>query len=75
MFKIKHTSGDARTGTLKLRSSTVNTPFFMPVGTKATVKNLSPEQLKDTGTECIISNSFVLSLKPGSKLVKEHGGL
>lgn len=75
MFKIKSESGEARTGKLKLRSGTINTPFFMPVGTKATVKNLSPEQLKETKTECIIANSFVLSLAPGSKLIQDHGGL
>jgi len=75
MFKIKDECGKARTGRLKLRSCTIKTPFFMPVGTKAAVKNLSPEQLKETGTECIIANSFVLSLKPGSKLIQKHGGL
>ncbi|MBR9690628.1 tRNA guanosine(34) transglycosylase Tgt [Candidatus Woesearchaeota archaeon] len=75
MFKLKKESGKARVGKLKLKSGEVNTPFFMPVGTKAAVKNLSPEQLKETGTECIIANSFVLSLRPGSKLIKEHGGL
>ena len=75
MFKINSECGEARTGKLKLRSGIINTPFFMPVGTKASVKNLSPEQLEATGTECIIANSFVLSLKPGSKLIQEHGGL
>ncbi len=75
MFKITSESGEARTGKLKLRSGTINTPFFMPVGTKASVKNLSPEQLEGTGTECIIANSFILSLKPGSKIIQEHGGL
>ena len=75
MFKINAESGEARTGKLKLRSGIVNTPFFMPVGTKASVKNLSPEQLEATGTECIIANSFILSLKPGSRLIEGHGGL
>lgn len=75
MFKVTHESGSARVGKLKLRSKTVNTPFFMPVGTKATVKNLSPRQLEKTGTECIIANSFVLSLRPGEDLIKKFGGL
>lgn len=75
MFKINSESSSARIGKLKLRSCTVNTPFFMPVGTKAAVKNLSPEQLKSTKTECIISNSFVLSMRPGSKLIESYGGL
>jgi queuine tRNA-ribosyltransferase len=74
-FKIKDECKDARAGKLKLRSGTVNTPFFMPVGTKATVKNLSPRQLKKTGTTCIIANSFVLSLRPGAELIENHGGL
>lgn len=75
MYKIKNTSINARVGTLKLRSCKIKTPFFMPVGTKAAIKNLSPEMLKETGTECIISNSFVLSLWPGSEVIKEHGGI
>lgn len=75
MFKITSECNNARTGKLKLRSCTINTPFFMPVGTKANVKNISPEQLKSTGTECIISNSFILSLKPGDKIINKHGGL
>jgi len=75
VFKISNECGETRTGKLRLRSCTVNTPFFMPVGTKASVKNLSPEQLEATGTECIIANSFILSLKPGPKIIGEHGGL
>ncbi len=75
MFRIKDESGKARTGKLRLRSGNVNTPFFMPVGTKASVKNLSPRQLEKTGTECIIANSFVLSLRPGAELIEEHGGI
>lgn len=75
MFNISSESDKARSGNLKLRSRKINTPFFMPVGTKASVKNLSPEQLKSTGTECIIANSFVLSMRPGSNLIKKHGGI
>ncbi len=75
MLKVTSESKEARTGRLKLRSGTVNTPFFMPVGTKATVKNVSPRQLEKTKTECIIANSFVLSLRPGEELIRKHGGI
>ena len=66
----------ARAGILKLPSGkNVETPFFMPVMTKGVAKNLSQEMLWDTGTRCGISNSFVLTLKPGVKFVKEMGGI
>ncbi|MBR9675894.1 tRNA guanosine(34) transglycosylase Tgt [Candidatus Woesearchaeota archaeon] len=75
MFKVLFEDGDARVGELTLRSGVVKTPFFMPVSTKGSVKNLSPEQLRETGIECVIANSFVLSLRPGSELIKSHGGI
>ncbi len=75
MLEIKQEDGEARTGVLKLNSGKVKTPFFMPVGTKGGVKNLTPEQLEDTGTECLISNAFILSLRPGVKSIADHGGL
>jgi len=75
MLEIKHSDGNARTGTLKLNSCKVKTPFFMPVATKGAAKNLTVEQLEGTGTECIISNAFILSLRPGVEAIKSHGGL
>lgn len=74
-FKVLYEDGDARVGVLKTRHGEVTTPFYMPVATKATIKNMSPEMVKELGTECIIANSFVLSLKPGEKVIKEFGGL
>ena len=73
MFTIKKTDGKARTGVLKLNSCVVNTPFFMPVGTKGTVKNLTPEQVLETGTECLISNAFIISLRPGVDVIEGQG--
>lgn len=75
MFQIKHEEEGARTGVLKLNSGKVRTPFFMPVGTKAAVKNITPEMLRETGTECLISNAFILSLRPGAKVINEVGGI
>ncbi len=75
MFKIKKEDNEARTGYLNTAHGRLKTPFFMPVGTKANVKNISPEELKEMGTECLISNAFILSLKPGSKLIEEFGGI
>ena len=65
----------ARTGTLLTPHGPVNTPVFMPVGTQATVKTLSPDELHDMGAECILSNSYHLYLRPGSELIARLGGL
>ena len=75
MFTIKSQDGKARTGILKVASGQIKTPFFMPVATKASVKNLTSHDLKDTKTECIIANSYMLSLKPGADLIHKHGGI
>ncbi len=74
-FKILCEDKDARIGELKTRHGKIKTPFFMPVGTKASVKNLTPEMLAETETKCIIANSFVLSLKPGVDTIKKFGGI
>lgn len=66
---------DARVGILKTRHGDIETPFFMPVGTKATIKNISPEQLATTKTSCIIANSFILALRPGLKVIQDFGGV
>ena len=77
MFTITHTdeTTSARVGLLKIGNKEINTPFFMPVATKAAIKCLSTAQLTQTGTECIISNGFILSLKPGTEIIKKHGGI
>ena len=74
-FKIENISGNARAGILKTLHGDVKTPFFMPVATKGSVKLLSMEEVESTGTGCLISNAFILSLKPGLEVIEKHGGL
>ncbi len=75
MFKILSEDGDARTGVLRTAHGEIKTPFFMAVATKATVKTLTPENLKDCGVNAIISNSLHLFLRPGLEVLEKHGGL
>lgn len=65
----------ARRGRLYTPHGTVETPVFMPVGTQATVKTMSPEELKEIGAEIILSNTYHLFLRPGHDIVREAGGL
>lgn len=65
----------ARAGRIHTPHGTFDTPIFMPVGTQATVKTLSPEELKDMGAGIILANTYHLFLRPGAALVKEAGGL
>jgi len=65
----------ARAGTLQTPHGTIQTPIFMPVGTQATVKSVSPEELHTTGTQIILANTYHLMLRPGSELVADFGGL
>lgn len=69
----KHTG--ARLGILHTPHGSFETPIYMPVGTLATVKGLSPEELKDMGAEVVLSNTYHLWLRPGEDLVAEAGGL
>lgn len=65
----------ARLGRLHTPHGVIDTPTFMPVGTQASVKGMSPEELKDLGAQIILSNTYHLFLRPGHELVKEAGGL
>lgn len=65
----------ARAGRIHTPHGSFDTPIFMPVGTQASVKILAPEELKEMGAGIILSNNYHLFLRPGSKLVKEAGGL
>ena len=65
----------ARLGLLHTNYGTVETPMFMPVGTQATVKTLSPEELKEIGSGVILSNTYHLWLRPGEDIVSKAGGL
>ena len=65
----------ARRGVIHTPHGDIQTPVFMPVGTQATVKSMTPEELKEIDAQIILSNTYHLYLRPGSKLVKEAGGL
>ena len=74
-FKVLKTDGKARLGRLTTGHGVVETPVFMPVATQASVKALSTEDLESLGTTAILSNSYHLYLRPGTKTVQAAGGL
>ena len=76
-FKLEHIdrATGARAGILETDHGIINTPIFMPVGTQATVKALSPEDLNAAGTQIILGNTYHLYLRPGEKIIKECGGI
>lgn len=65
----------ARLGRLHTPHGTIDTPVFMPVGTQATVKSMTPEEIKEIGAGIILSNTYHLFMRPGHDLIKEAGGL
>ncbi len=65
----------ARLGKIKTNYGTFDTPMFMPVGTRATVKSLAPEELKEAGSGIILANTYHLWLRPGEDIVAKCGGL
>src|SRR3989339_1816197 len=71
--KLKNSLG--RAGVLKTAHGEIETPAFVPVGTKATVKSLTPEQVKDLGAEVVLGNTYHLYLQPGDELIRKAGGL
>ena len=74
-FELLKTDGSARRGTLRLRHGVVETPTFMPVGTAATVKGLTPEEVRSAHSQIILANTYHLWLRPGLDLLVEAGGL
>ncbi|HBR29164.1 MAG TPA: tRNA guanosine(34) transglycosylase Tgt, partial [Firmicutes bacterium] len=76
-FTVVHKSGEhrGRIGKLKTPHGELTTPIFMPVGTQATVKTMSPAQLQEMGASIILSNTYHLYLRPGHELIREAGGL
>ncbi len=74
-FKTIAKDGKARAGVLTLPHGEVQTPIFMPVGTQASVKSLSPDDLKAAGAQIILGNTYHLYLRPGSDLIAKLGGL
>jgi queuine tRNA-ribosyltransferase len=74
-FTIEHRDGTARAARLTLAHGIVETPVFMPVGTQATVKGLTPRMLIDLQAQIILGNTYHLALRPGDDLIAELGGL
>jgi queuine tRNA-ribosyltransferase len=74
-FELLATDGAARCGRLATRHGVVNTPVFMPVGTRGTVKSLTPDDLRESGAQIVLANTYHLFLRPGADLVRELGGL
>ena len=74
-FQLKKTDGEARRGAFETPHGRVQTPAFMPVGTQATVKGLTPEDVRATGAEILLGNTYHLMLRPGAERVAELGGL
>ena len=75
-FELIIKDNHARRGRITFPSGcVVNTPAFMPVGTYGTVKAMTPEEVKNTGAEIILGNTFHLMLRPGTEIIKAHGGL
>jgi len=75
MFTLHATDGTARAGTLTTPHGVVQTPAFMPVGTQATVKGLTPEMVREAGAQIILGNTYHLALRPGDELIRDLGGL
>lgn len=74
-FDLLHTNNLARRGRLTFARGTVETPAFMPVGTYGAVKAMTPEELRASGAEIILGNTFHLMLRPGVDIIKTHKGL
>ncbi len=74
-FSLRSSSGSARRGTLTTGHGVVETPTFMPVGTAATVKGLTPDEVRSAHSQILLANTYHLWLRPGGDLIAEAGGL
>src|SRR5213082_3833701 len=74
-FTIAASDGAARSGTISMRRGEIRTPAFMPVGTAATVKAMRPEEVRGSGADIILGNTYHLMLRPGAERVARLGGL
>ncbi|AYO76301.1 MULTISPECIES: tRNA guanosine(34) transglycosylase Tgt [Sphingobium] len=74
-FSIAATDGKARTGAIQMRRGEIRTPAFMPVGTAATVKAMRPAEVRATGADIILGNTYHLMLRPGAERMARLGGL
>lgn len=75
MFTIGATAGRARAGTITTPHGDLQTPAFIPVGTRATVKSVTPAQLRSIGAQAVLGNAYHLYLQPGPDVVSDGGGL
>ena len=74
-FTVSTSAGAARVGEIEFRRGVVRTPAFMPVGTYGSVKSVTPEEVSASGADIILGNTFHLMLRPGTDIVRQHGGL
>jgi queuine tRNA-ribosyltransferase len=74
-YRVLATDGVARAGILETSHGSIRTPAFMPVGTKATVKSLHPDEVRALGAEVILGNAYHLHFRPGDEVIQELGGL
>jgi queuine tRNA-ribosyltransferase len=74
-FSLVAVDAAARAGLMRTPHGDVETPIFMPVGTQATVKGLTPEMVRDLGAQIILGNTYHLALRPGDELIRDLGGL
>ena len=74
-IKYRSTQSGARTGEIETARGRIQTPIFMPVGTLATVKSVSPEELKDAGAQIILGNTYHLYLRPGCDVIENFSGV
>jgi len=74
-FRVDAVDGDARSGVLETPRASIETPAFMPVGTQASVKALTPDEVASTGARIILANTYHLWLRPGAESVASHGGV
>src|SRR5437762_11983664 len=74
-FRVTAANGAARAGVLTTAHGEVLSPAFMPVGTKATVKSVDPQELRGLGAEIVLGNSYHLHFRPGAELIAGLGGL
>jgi len=74
-FELQAEDGKARAGIFQTPHGPINTPVFAPVGTQATVKGLTPDQLLSLNSQMLLANTYHLYLRPGHELIAELGGL
>ena len=74
-FELLAADGAARQGRLHFARGTVDTPVFMPVGTRGAVRTVTPPELRQSGVQMLLGNTFHLMLRPGTDIIQSHGGL